>query len=271
MPLTKFRCEDEKYNDDVSFDFCIEQCAVHRDQGRMCPITPPILRAIKHNSTRRQGIEISITGILGCHRKTVLEKLNDYSQYPSKLWPSLRGVSVHNVIEGGQDPTDKNVIAEHRFARQIEVDGELVTISGSPDELNLKKALCIDYKTSKGKVPQAKPDHRMQLQLYRWLVSNGTDLATGEVVQYKINNLGLVYLGPNTIQKFRVIPRPINEINDFVEERVKEVYNAFNGGDLPAIPKGFDPLDEYHPFCKSPGGWCPVSDLCKKALEDGNI
>ena len=268
MPLTKFRCEDEKYNDDVSFDFCIEQCAVHRDQKRTCDLTPPILRPIKHNSTRRQGLEISITGILGCHRQTVLEKLNDYSHHPTKMWPALRGVSIHDVIERGQDLENKSIIVERRFSRQIEVDGELVTISGSPDELNIGKSVCIDYKTSKGRIPQAKPDHRMQLQLYRWLVNDGIDQETGEPIHYKIKRLGLVYLGPNDIQKFKVRPKPLDEIEDFVIKRVTDMHRAFNGGEIPAVPKGYDPLDEYHPFCQ-PDGWCPVSTLCREALEDG--
>ncbi|MAG36647.1 MAG: hypothetical protein CL878_10470 [Dehalococcoidia bacterium] len=243
----------------VEFGECLScSRATAPPRGRRCQFTYPLLRALAHNDDGREGVGLSATGLVGCTRQTALEMLVDYTAYPHQLYPRLRGTLMHTGIEA-QQGDDEGVIVERRFQRSPAPGVEL---TGQPDEIDLHRQLIVDYKTVKAIPRSVREEHIWQLNLYRWLVADGQDLATGEPVAHDIQQLGIVYLAPSEVHKRRVRLLDLEQVGRFAAKHGAAILQALDGEPLP--PRAWDP--HTHPICR---GWCSVRQQCLDAGEDG--
>lgn len=145
---------------------------------------------------------ISVTGLLGCLRKTQLERIIPYYQTPDKLWYSLRGTSLHSVLDPGNElggwlsemrfhkftgpPIPECVfckgsgwirIAHNRVTLKDEPCG-CCSISGQIDGYDATTQTLYDKKSigDSGLVyikDGAKQPHILQVNIYKWLLNGG--------------------------------------------------------------------------------------------------
>jgi len=119
---------------------------------------------------------ISATALKSCPRKFVLERTTDYYDVPIRSYSAIRGTIVHGFVEHERP----GVVTERRLYTEI-TEGPFApwTISGCLDYLDITNKSLEDYKTS---VERAcwylfnygvKPEHTLQLGVYRWLAKFG--------------------------------------------------------------------------------------------------
>ena len=89
MPLVGLECCDGQLR-------TLEECLAHA-RDHHCSWTEVILSAIVAN-IRPSRETPSITELLNCRRKTVLERRLDYYGRPESLYWMLRGTALHQII-----------------------------------------------------------------------------------------------------------------------------------------------------------------------------
>lgn len=153
----------------------------------------------KNSGDYHQNNTVTITSILSCNRKVFLERRVPYHESPDKLWYSIRGTALHEVL----DPHGKlkDWVSEKRFHRSLtDPDSECPDckgtgyvkhahmkheepcgcchIGGQIDGLDLKTMTVYDKKSIgdnglafiKG---GAKDKHILQVNIYRWVMKDG--------------------------------------------------------------------------------------------------
>ncbi len=216
-----------------SFEECLEAAANHPPQ---CRLTYPILSAMV-KSLKREATEITVTGLLNCLRKVVLEKRRTLHISPEELYYTFRGQLFHTLIAANQIP---GAVVETRFSRQI---GGL-TISGQPDVIFPEKQKLVDYKTTR-QVPRgmdAYQNHALQVNIYRWLVAP----------IYHIHELEIVYLDMNTVKRVSVPLMDPRSVVGFIATRARILKRGLDGGHLPGRvgPEGLWQCNGYCPFTR---------------------
>jgi CRISPR/Cas system-associated exonuclease Cas4 (RecB family) len=214
-----FRC---CCGDSVPFAECLERSRTHPDD---CPFVYPILQGMV-NGIRGEVEGISVTSMLNCLRKVVLEKRHDVYIDPKQLFYAFRGQMFHAIAELAQPD---GCITEQRFARQIAG----LTISGQPDLIWPAHRLLIDFKTTR-RVPQKEvyPHHALQVNIYRWLVEP----------LYPVDTLEIVYMDMER-----------RKVTATLVARARILKAALDGGPLPerAGPDGLWQC-----------AWCSFPNLC---------
>ena len=262
MPQQGFHCIVDL--EDVSFESCIECAAT---LGR-CQLTASLLRGMasqaRSRATSRVALEgaepallqasagalatipaISVTDLTGCVRQAYLKETEPYYQRPDQQYWAYRGTLAHLLAEQGAGP---GIVAEHRFTRELQLpNGTVVPISGQPDEVDPRRGLLIDYKTTDRAPRQPSPLHIAQLNAYRWLVSP----------EYAIERLGIVYLTMKGVTKASVPIWPEGQVERFLRERASALVEAYAGGDWPAMTE-----DRW--MC----GFCPVAAACERGAHE---
>lgn len=114
-----FRCVDG--NGDLPFEDCLSCAASHTND---CQFDYPILAAMQRNLRDEAGI--SVSSLLNCLRKVVLEVRNDVYLDPTQLYYAFRGQLFHAVIAQAQAD---GAVCEEKFERVIAG----ITLSGHPD------------------------------------------------------------------------------------------------------------------------------------------
>ena len=212
-----------------SFEECLEAATSHPTE---CKFTYPILAAMV-KSLKREATEITVTRLLTCLRKVVLEKREAIFVRPDELYYTFRGQLFHSLIADNQAPGS---VVETRFSREIAG----ITISGQPDVIYPDQKKLVDYKSTR-RVPSRKEPyetHAMQVNIYRWLIAP----------VYPIDKLEIVYLDMDTVKRLAVSVMDLRRVAAFVSVRTRVLKRGLDGGTLPARV-GPDGLWQCNGYC----------------------
>lgn len=193
------------------FENCLQRAA----RGR-CQYPYPILAGMASNI--RGDIGITVTQLLNCKRKVVLDKQRDHYVSPDHLWYAFRGQMFHHIA---QNAALDDWVVEERFYREIAG----VTISGQVDIIYPKRKLLQDYKTTKwikdDLVPYA--EHALQTNIYAWLVEP----------HYEIERIEIVYMDMNRILVVPVEHMPRRSLVAKIAGRMRSLKRGLEGDKLP--------------------------------------
>ena len=227
-----FRCPEGKGN--VSFRECL-RCAASQKQP--CQYDYPILSAMQVNLNHNKGI--SVSSLLNCLRKVVLEAREDIYLDPSQLYFAFRGQLFHSVIAQAQK---QDAVVEQRFERFLAG----ITLTGHPDVVYPRHRKLVDYKSTRRVPREDEPyaSHALQVNLYRYLV---------EPV-YRIDDLEIVYFDMSEVKRVKVKPMDNRVLVAWLIPRIEKLKTGLQGGPLPerADSEGVWQCN----------GYCPFSELC---------
>lgn len=178
---------------EVSFEQCLEHS---RTDPPECGFTYPILAGIVGN-LRGEMEEVTVTQILNCLRKPVLERRKDIYLDPRHLYYAFRGQMFHQIASGVD--LDECVV-EERFRRVIAG----VVLSGQPDLIVPRLKKLYDFKTTRRIPKDGKPyaQHGLQANIYRWLA----------LPRYEIDQLEIVYLDMSDVLRVPVKVMPVRQV-----------------------------------------------------------
>lgn len=244
--------------------------------------------ALKTMAFERDVREVSATELLGCARRKFLTAETPYYIHPASHWRRYRGTSIHTAIEAqtgeavnecqrcdgwgrvGNDPGEPCdecggvgyfgpvLIAEQRFRRTVELDGNEVAVSGQVDMYWPDLGVIADHKdkvyASKKDPPQA--SHVWQMSIYAWIIA-GDPTNT-----YPVPTKGGIYYqdGKNPVLK-RFDLYPLDQVEAFVVGRLREFVGYGNG----VYPDPVRDEDEVKFFCT----YCPVRATCERLATEG--
>lgn len=159
-----------------------------------------LFQIIKQTQTSNYGVSsISVTSLLSCIRKAYLEKLIPFNQTPEKCWYSLRGNLFHKLLDPGSDMD--GWLSERRFYKLVDTPNikckfcqglgwaynrglemtepcSCCAVGGQIDGYDAYNKELLDKKSigDKGLIylkEGAKEPHKLQVNIYRWLMSKG--------------------------------------------------------------------------------------------------
>ena len=241
-----------KTGENMAFDDCLECASTRLNRKLGCPFDEAAIAGMILHQQNRTGI--SVTMLSGCHRGTFLGRHHDTYSYPGGLYWAFRGQIAHKIMEEVNIHQDE--VKEKRFVK--EWDG--IEISGTPDLIIPSQKVLKDYKTSKS-VPSyrskvtgqisAWENHRVQLNLYRWLVPYEID--TMEVVYFSMEETLIcpVELWPDKAKK-----KSDMSVDRYMEEHLVPLKMALDSDTMPP----FTP----HWTCNE---YCGVSEICFRELK----
>jgi CRISPR/Cas system-associated exonuclease Cas4 (RecB family) len=248
--LKGFICE--KTGENMAFDDCLECARTRLSRKLGCPFDEAVIAGMHLYQQNRSGI--SVTMLSGCHRGTFLGRHNDTYSYPSGQYWAFRGQIGHKIME--EVSLHEDEVKEKRFVK--EWDG--IEISGTPDLIIPNQKVLKDYKTSKS-VPSyrskttgqvsAWENHRVQLNLYRWLVPYEID--TMEVVYFSMEETLIcpVEIWPEEARK-----KSDMSVDKYMEENLLPLQMALDSDTMPPFKPHWT-CDQY----------CGVSELCFRELK----
>jgi CRISPR/Cas system-associated exonuclease Cas4 (RecB family) len=112
-------------------------------------------------------------------------------------------------------------VVEQRFKRDVAG----ITISGQPDLIVPRLRKLYDFKTARRIPKKGKTyaQHRLQVNIYRWLV----------LPHHAIDELELVYMDMSEVLRVPVKVMDLHKLMGWLVPRVKTLKAAFEGGKLP--------------------------------------
>ena len=227
-----FHCPEGK--GDLPFDDCLKCAASHENT---CQFDYPILAAMQRNLREEEGI--SVSSLLNCLRKVVLQVRNDVYLDPKELYYAFRGQLFHAVIVQAQED---GAVCEQRFERIVAG----ITLSGHPDVIYPEQRKLVDYKSTRRIPKDDKPyaNHGIQVNLYRYLAAP----------HYQIDHLEIVYFDMSNVKRIKVEVMDTRSLMGWLVPRLKKLKEALEGGKLPekADSEGVWQCD----------GYCPFTSLC---------
>jgi CRISPR/Cas system-associated exonuclease Cas4 (RecB family) len=240
-----------KTGEKMDFLDCLE-CARSRLNRKLdCPLDEAIISGMILAERPREGI--SVTMISGCHRGTFISRYFDYYLSPKELYWAFRGQLVHQLLEKSE--LHKDAVKEKRFYK----NWEGMEISGAPDLIVPSQKLLKDYKTTKSPPSYLNKDgkilayegHRVQVNLYRWLVP------------YEIEELEVVYM---TMEETIICPvEPWHEtgkkkspstVDRYLEDNLIPLKMALESETMPPYERNW--------ACES---YCGVREICFRELK----
>lgn len=214
---------------DISFADCLEHSKTEPPE---CGFVHPILAGIVGN-LRGEMEHITVTQLLNCLRKVVLERRHDVYIEPQQLYYGFRGQMFHQIAAG----VDRDgCVVEQRFSR--EVAG--ITLSGQPDLIVPRLKKLYDFKTTR-RIPkegQLYAQHGLQVNIYRWLV----------LPHHPVEHLEVVYMDMSEVRRVAVEVMNSHKLMGWLVPRVKKLKAALDGGRLPA-KVGPDGLWQCNGYC----------------------
>ena len=142
MPLRGFVCPLNSGHVDLdTCDKCPSPC-----------LELPILYALLDKARTIDKKRFSVTEILKPPQVLALERMHDYWTDPLDLVWSTFGTSWHSMIEGQRNRLRVggfSLESDNHFEIPFEVDGQTVTIHGTPDQYFWPTETLTDYKTLK--------------------------------------------------------------------------------------------------------------------------
>lgn len=241
----------EKTGDKLPFEACLE-CAKTRINRKLdCPFDEATIYGMILNESKREGI--SVTMIAGCPRATFINQHHETYAYPSGLYWAFRGQIAHKILE--QVKLHPDAIREKRFYKEWEG----IQVNGQPDLILPSQGVLKDYKTTKA-VPtyrnkdggiNAYENHRVQLNLYRWLIPH--EISEMEVIYYSLEE--------TLICPVEIWPEESNKksemtVNRYFEENLIPLKMALDSETMPPYKRNWA-CDEY----------CGVSEICFRELK----
>ena len=218
---------------DISFADCLEHAKTDPPE---CGFVHPILAGIAGN-IRGEMAEITVTQLLNCVRKVVLERRHDHFVEPGQLYYAFRGQMFHQIASGVEL---EGTVVEQRFRRELAG----VTLSGQPDLITPGLRKLYDFKTAR-RVPrdgQVYANHALQVNIYRWLV----------LPHHQIDNLELVYMDMSEVKRVAVEVMDTRKLMGWLVPRLRKLKDALEGGHLPPRvgPDGLWQCNGYCSFTK---------------------
>lgn len=247
MPLSGTICcrtgKPARFND------CI-QCSL-TGKPEPCIHPPHLLVAMKDNEGSRADAGLSVTTLLGCHRRAQLAASHEYYEDPAVMEARFKGTLVHEGMErllGEQD----GVIVEKRFARNAWIGDSAESsvqhtqaITGKMDMVLLDYeggARIVDFKSAgrRSLHPDMVPTqaHVEQVNVYRWILEDGyevehTELHPGDEEGYgrltyqapvniKVGSAAILYIGDTGMQEVEIPLWPLEMTEQFVADKVNE-------------------------------------------------
>jgi CRISPR/Cas system-associated exonuclease Cas4 (RecB family) len=238
--------------------------AISEAEGSWSNIPHEVLSLIEQQVTKERPDGITVTQLLGCPRKVFLEKENDYYQTPMDNWPALRGTIVHAMLEqqgGGGASVEVRYEKEHRG----------VVISGQPDNVRVigsgKKRLLRDWKSTNNlpKYDSVYSSHRLQVNLYRWLMDLDPRFTEIEVVYISMDGVKAIPLKRGGTSRYgRAIADELmsnEQVEEYLDKRLFTLY-AQSEAQKPLAYHNVDEEDLWN--CN----YCPVKNVCYKLAAD---
>ncbi len=150
--LAGFLCEVT--GSSVAFADCLACAQSARNKG--CPLTAPVVQAIlsgirspdlASQLAAEHGAEVgfSVTELLHCPRRQLLEGEHTWYEKPDGLYRMTRGTAVHDYLSRGSGG-----LKEFRLSWTFKFRGAIVTLTGMPDlvELRPEGLFITDYKVT---------------------------------------------------------------------------------------------------------------------------
>jgi len=230
--IVGFRCPQGK--GDLPFEECLRCGTSHSNS---CSFDYPILASMYQSLRKEEGI--SVTSLLNCLRKIVLQVRNDVYLDPRQLYYAFRGQLFHSIIAQAQQ---EGAIVEQRFEREIEG----ILLCGHPDVIYPNQKKIVEYKSTrrvpKDEMPYA--NHGIQLNLYRYLVKP----------DFKIDQLEIVYFDMSRVLRMAIPVMDEAQLLEWLVPRLKKLKAALDSGELPEKVEG-----EGLWQCE---GYCPFTNYC---------
>jgi CRISPR/Cas system-associated exonuclease Cas4 (RecB family) len=169
----------------------IEECKKCSEINLTCNIIPEYISFFKKQVNAEKNNQLSITKLLHCARRTYFEKVIDYTINVNELYEVFRGSLMHSVLA---EYKTSNCLIEQTFTRKY----KNIEVAGTIDKYDMKNKILYDYKTIKSVADDrtlrwgnAKLEHQVQLNLYKWLLED----------KFEVKHLVLVYIGVDSILK----------------------------------------------------------------------
>jgi len=245
-----FMCE--RTGEKMAFEDCLE-CARSRLNRKLgCVFDEAVIAGMILYHQNRTGI--SVTMLAGCHRGTFLARHNDSYAYPSSNYWAFRGQIAHKIME--EVSLHEDEVKEKRFVKEWEG----IEISGMPDLIIPRQKVLKDYKTTKtipyyrskltGQI-SAWENHRVQLNLYRWLVPY--EIEAMEVIYFSMEETLICPVGiwPEEAKK-----KSDMSIDRYMEANLVPLKMALDSDTLPPYKS--------HWSCEE---YCGVSEICFRELK----
>lgn len=227
-----FRCPAGK--GDLAFGLCLECAESHVNT---CQFDHPILAAMQRNIRQDKGI--SVTSLLNCLRKVVLEARSDVYLDPRELYYAFRGQLFHTVISQAQAD---GAVCEQRFERVVAG----ISLIGHPDVIYPKRRKLVDYKSTRRIPKDNKPyaNHGVQVNLYRYLTAP----------LYEIDELEIVYFDMSDVKRVKVEVTETRSLIGWLVPRLRQLKSSLDGGKLAekVNSQGLWQCD----------GYCSFTDFC---------
>jgi hypothetical protein len=240
-----------KTGERLPFAECLE-CARSRLNRKLdCPFDEGTIEGMIRHIKDKKGI--SVTMISGCHRAIFLQRHHDYFVRPGQLYWAFRGQIAHAIME--ESTLHKDAVREKEFSKTWEG----IKITGTPDLIIPSQKVLKDYKTTKA-VPEylnkdgrvlAWENHRVQLNLYRWLIPHEIDAM--EVVYFSMMDTLIC-----PVDAWPDEPRRKSDMtaDRYLEENLVPLSMALESGTLPPYARTWA-CDKY----------CGMADLCYQELK----
>jgi CRISPR/Cas system-associated exonuclease Cas4 (RecB family) len=218
----------------LPFERCLECAASHQNP---CQFDYPILAAMRRNLREEEGI--SVSSLLNCLRKVVLQVRNEVYLDPRELYYAFRGQLFHAVIAQAQA---EGAVCEERFERRVAG----ITLSGHPDVIYPQQRRLVDYKSTRRIPKEDTPyaNHGIQVNLYRYLAAP----------RYPVDQLEIVYFDMSSVKRVGVEVMGTASLMGWLVPRLKRLRAALDGGRLPERVSS-DGVWQ----CQ---GYCPFTRLC---------
>jgi len=241
----------EKTNEKVSFRDCLNCAKTRLNRKLDCPFDEAVIFGIIKNIKHKEGI--SVTMISGCPRSVFINRHYDTYVYPSSSYWAYRGQIAHKINEEAE--IHKDAVKEKEF----EKTWEGIKITGTPDITIPKQRVLKDYKTTisipsytnKNGYVSAYENHRIQLNLYGWLVPY--EIEEMEVVYFSMEETLIcpVEIWPDEPEK-----KSDMTVDRYMEENLVPLHEALESGTMPPYAR--------HWSCEN---YCSASEICYRELK----
>lgn len=247
-----------------SFETCIHAHETF-SKDRNCNVPTASIKSQRDNIKYRKDAGISASTILSCARAQAIESTYDIYETVISGYNKFRGTLIHAMIEHDPDPPEW-VIQEERIRRFVEVDGELVAITGKPDYVDPKYKVLIDFKSKHNLPLKMDPMHEAQFNIYRWLLKDGVFVRTNLPCHIDIDRIGAHYITMDTKPEkaWRKVLYPVwgyDEVEAMVIDRLRPLTKWKKDGILP----------ECNRYVDSPYWKCDCERHAQQLMERGIV
>jgi CRISPR/Cas system-associated exonuclease Cas4 (RecB family) len=239
-----------------------KHCTMHASKGS-CKYPLHLIKYMSRNEGLREDVSYSVTSIIGCPRRQILQKTEDYYEDPDKSTARFVGDAVHEFAHA-LNLGEEGYVGEKRVHLDIELEGHVFHFSGKADQRWFKSKVVDLKRTERPPTNGPYPDHIAQVNCYAWMLweSLGEDITTGSIT-YITGKQHITYPVPIWTEE---------EQRDFILRRLREYLPYLKEGTLPPVlSPTVSTLKSGRVQIKRDWhcDWCPVRFQCdKRATSD---